>query len=132
MKRSRLSRRTPFKRGKGPKRPKAPPRGVKGRRGPSPASTARWSKQYRSEEFVLFVKSLPCVRCTKHGNIEVHHDPPRSRGGTWKDTSPACKWECHPRRHSLGVKTFWAEVGMSYQQSNAETHAKWLGDTCAQ
>lgn len=88
---------------------------------------ALWSRNFRSVEFVLFVKGLKCVGCGEHSiNIQVHHDPTRGSGGTWEDTSPLCM-ECHSRRHSKGVLTFWAEVGKSYQQSNAETHAKWLG-----
>lgn len=131
MKRTRLSRSKPLKRTEGSRVTRTPMKRSKKRRGPVAGAKAkkeeRWALQYRSVEFVLFVKNLPCVRCKKHGNIEVHHDPPRSRGGTWKDTSPLCKWDCHPYRHSKGPITFWAEVGKTYQQSNAETHAKWLG-----
>ena len=103
----------------------------KGRRRAGKGSNAkkeeRWELQYRSEDFVMFVKSLPCVRCGTRSDIEVHHDPPRSRGGAWKDTSPLCKWECHPKRHSDGEISFWRELGTTYARSNADTHAKWLG-----
>lgn len=107
----------------------------KKRRGPSRKHRAkkaeRWRLQFRSVEFVLFVKSLKCVRCGKHAiTMHVHHDPTRGNGGTWKDTSPLCL-HCHARRHSKGVETFWSEVGRTYTRSNAETQKAWLGDTCA-
>ena len=95
--------------------------------------TARFEKHFHSEERVLFVKRLPCVRCGKRflspWMVHVHHDPTKAAGGTYKDTSPVCGI-CHTlgghARHTVGVETFWAEVGMSYAASNAATQAAWL------
>ena len=77
-----------------------------------------------------FVKTLPCVRCGSRYQIEVHHEPTIGSGrGTWKGVSPLCR-SCHTTgpgaRHGLnsGVETFWS-FGVSYQESNAKTQAKW-------
>jgi hypothetical protein len=49
------------------------------------------------------------------------------------DTSPLCpdptpdgEESCHDRRHRIGVKSFWAEVGMTYGEANKRTQMKWL------
>jgi len=94
--------------------------------------TARFERHFLSEERVAFVKSLPCVRCggvhrPQWWPIEVHHDPTKSAGGTYRDTSPLCLG-CHRLRHSVGVETFWSEFG-SYEASNAATQAAWLAHT---
>lgn len=131
MKRTRLPCRKPLKARDGFRAPRTPMKRSKKRRRPPRTSVAkreaRWSEQFRSEDFVRFVKGLRCAMCGTRADIEVHHDPPRSRGGTWKDTSPLCKWVCHPYRHSKGVVTFWREVGTTYQAANEATQAKWLG-----
>jgi hypothetical protein len=128
MKRSPLRRRKPLKPRQGLKATGSPGTPRK----PSAASVARrearkrrrWERQFHSEEFVLFVKWLECVYCGRTP-CEVHHEPTRSAGGTWKDTSPLC-WECHPYRHKVGVKTFWGATCLTPEESNARTHRLWL------
>lgn len=89
---------------------------------------ARRAKQLGPESFAPFVRNLPCV-CGEHGPpSDPHHEPPKSRGGSWKDVSPV-KRCCHTTgpeaRHTVGPVTFWARIGKTYQQSNAETQEKW-------
>jgi hypothetical protein len=59
-------------------------------------------------------RTLPCAVCvwlkaTQTTPTEPHHEPPRSRGGTDRDTLPACAAH-HQRRHAVGGRAFWAEV----------------------
>ena len=72
---------------------------------------------------MYFIQKLPCVRCGE-GPCANHHDPTKGAGGTYTDISPLCH-TCHQRRHNVGAKTFWLEVGMSYEESNARTHEAW-------
>ncbi len=129
MKRTQITRRRPYKLPEDAGAPKTPVQRPKPHWAHTTRSVAkreaRWSLQFRSEDFVRFVKQLACVRCKKYGYIQVHHDPTRGSGGTWKDTSPLCV-DCHARRHSEGVISFWARIGTTYKESNALTLARWL------
>lgn len=133
MKKSRLTRKTPLKGRAGPVKPREdvglPKGSVTIRR--RLRALERFKTQFHSEEFVRFVKSLPCRRCGRRPS-EMHHEPPRSRGGTWEDVSPLCR-DCHTAgpgaRHTVGQKTFWRGVGTSPTQANQETHKAWLDHT---
>lgn len=91
----------------------------------------RFERQFLSKERVAFVKSLPCVKCKRilpPPWMHVHHDPVRAKS-TYKDTSSVCG-DCHTfgpgARHTVGVVTFWKQVGISYEESNAATEKAWL------
>lgn len=136
MKRTRLTRRTPFKRGKGSRVTRTPMKRSKKRRGPVKGAKAkqeeRWSRNFRSVERVLFIRDLPCA-CggvgeawgCPGGPCQNSHDPSRGAGGSYLDISPLT-FECH-RELEKGAKTFWLKIGKTREASNAETHAKWLG-----
>lgn len=62
-------------------------------------------RQFLSGDFVQYVKALPCEKCGG-SPCDVHHEPPRSRGATWRDVIPLCL-ECHFVRHQVGEATFW-------------------------
>ena len=94
----------------------------------------RFKVQFHSQEFVEWGKRQPCVACGrvhweegKPAN-EIHHEPPRSRGGTWQDVSVLCP-DDHTRgpgaRHTSGPVTFWKRVGRSYVETNAATQLLW-------
>ncbi len=92
----------------------------------------RFKRQFHSDEYAEFVGTLPCLSCGRHATERrpnvMHHDPTRGAGGTWKDTSPLCN-DCHTMgrgaRHTVGVKTFWDRVGMTYQEANERTQRAW-------
>lgn len=61
----------------------------------------------------------PCQGCGRAVACEAHHEPPRSHGGTDRDTAALCPFGergapgCHPLRHKLGRVAFEAHVGRS-------------------
>lgn len=57
----------------------------------------------RSEEYLRFVRSLPCP-CGKGPPSSAHHWPPKGRRGDVDDTRtiPVCV-ECHQRCHGITV-----------------------------
>lgn len=62
-----------------------------------------------------------CCSCLARGLVqkwptEPHHEPPRGRthASTDRDTVPLCT-ACHTERHTKGVDTFWARVGLSWE-----------------
>ena len=135
MKRTRLSRRKPLKRDEGSSLPRTPTKRSKKRRGPSRESDAkkeaRWRRNFRSIDRVLFIRDLPCA-CDgvgeawgcRGGPCQNSHDPSRGAGGGYLDISPLTN-ECH-RQQEKGAKTFWLKIGKTREASNAETHKLWL------
>lgn len=69
-------------------------------------------------------RELPCVRCGALPPSHPHHDPPRSCGGSDRDTTPLCA-PCHTLRHGLGVTSFWREVGLDPEDVKAAV-AEWV------
>lgn len=85
----------------------------------------RWRRTFGPEGFVEWLKSQPCERCGAAGPNEVHHEPTRGAGGTWIDTTAACT-ACHRRRHRIGVKAYWKEVGKDYGEAARRVQGRWL------
>lgn len=60
-------------------------------------------------------RRLPCAACgkapTKEQPSDPHHEPPRSLGGTDKDTVPLCR-ACHELRGASTPEAFWSAVGL--------------------
>lgn len=104
--------------------PEGSAKGTKARSGDSRKRERRFEAAFHSEEYVRFVKSLPCVQCGA-SPCDVSHDPSRGAGGQWTDTHPLCR-DCHIRLGSTGTETFWSEVGITREQANARTHQNWL------
>lgn len=77
--------------------------------------------QARAEDFGVQAQAcyrLPCFRCARQGASVPHHEPPRARGGTDRDSLPLCDRTrlsgvngCHQLRHDQGEVTFWKELG---------------------
>ena len=116
----------------GPPKRRTPMKGTtstpRGRRTTLAQRDERFRQQFGSAARVLFVQRLPCVRCGD-SPCENHHDPTKASGGSHLDISPLC-YRCHARRHNVGVRSFWAEVGMTASEANAATEARWqdVGD----
>ena len=103
--------------------------------GKAPGATKRattrkdklWVRAFLSPDFVAFTQDQPCRRCGNSPS-QAHHEPPRSRGGTWKNVSPLCA-DCHTlsgdARHNVGPDTFWT-FGVTSERSNALHHGAWL------
>lgn len=85
----------------------------------------RWRRTFGPPGFVQWLKAQPCERCGAPGPNEVHHEPTRGAGGTWIDTTAACK-ACHRRRHRIGVKAYWQEVGRDYGEAARLVQGRWL------
>ena len=90
-----------------------------------------WVRAFHSQAFLDWIHEQPCVRCGQTPS-EPHHEPTLgSHRGDWKQVSPLCT-SCHTSgpgaRHgpNSGVETFWAGVGVSYEDSNRATHMAWL------
>ena len=72
-------------------------------------------------------RGMPCCACValrllQPGRTEAHHEPPRSTGGTDRDTLPLCGYH-HRLRHSQGVDSFWRSVGLDPGQVLAHVRA---------
>lgn len=74
-------------------------------------------------------RRLPCFRCARPDASAAHHEPPRSRGGTDKDTIPLCDLTrlggvpgCHQLRHDQGEETFWKEL--RFTPDEAKEHVR--------
>lgn len=131
MKRTPLARKTPLRARQGAAKPRTP---LKRGRTKGKASTARqrarkaarWKLHFLSPEFVRFTKARPCVKCGRVPS-EVHHEPPRSRGGTWEQSSSLCR-DCHTSgagaRHRVGPTTFWT-FGITAAEANAAHREAW-------
>ena len=131
MKRTPLARRTPLRGRGGVAKPRTPLKRCRTKGKASEArrrarKRARWKLQFLSPEFVRFTKERPCVKCGRVPT-EAHHEPPRSRGGTWQDVSPLCH-DCHTAgpgaRHRVGPDTFWT-FGITREQANAAHLEAW-------
>ena len=106
------------------------------------AQRKRERKRERAERlwgppgFADFVRALPCLKCAHtsqarcYGPSEVHHDPTAARGGTWRDTTPLGRG-CHTgapdsrHRHKGGYRGFWADLGTTREEANAEIQLLW-------
>lgn len=142
MKRTPLSRGKPLNRSDGFKAPRTPMKRSRKRTGARRESDAkkraRFERNFRSVDRVVFIQGLPCV-CDgvgeawgcRGGKCQNSHDPSRGMGGAgggYLDISPMTE-ACH-RELGRGAKTFWLKIGKTREASNAETHAKWLGAGC--
>lgn len=60
-----------------------------------------------------FIRSLKCVNCGTHENIQAAHLRLQTNGGMGKKpsdryTTPLCH-DCHAEQHRVGEKTFWGD-----------------------
>jgi hypothetical protein len=69
---------------------------------------------YRNEDYLGYVRGLPCARCGRSGAVAAHQ---RCLGGGGMGLKPSdyhavplC-WECHGEEHR-GAKTFWEGVDL--------------------
>jgi 5-methylcytosine-specific restriction endonuclease McrA len=118
-----LTRRTPLKAKKRLK-PSGKWAGKSARERKALRKAERFRRTFGPDGFVRWLKAQPCEACGD-GPSEVHHEPPRSQGGTWVSTLPLCT-VCHRLRHSTGVRTFWRELQRDYGMVTREVQARWL------
>lgn len=103
----------PKKREKKPKEPK--PRKPLKKRNEKRATSAH------AEDFAIQAaacRGMPCYACGAPGPSQPHHEPPRSVGGSDADTVPLCI-ACHARRHAVGARPFWSELGKTPEEAKA-------------
>lgn len=112
-----LARRTKLGRGKWAKKEAVERRALR--------RAERWRRTFHSPEFVEWMQARACDCGCGRSPCEVHHEPPRSQGGTWTDTA-SLHPDCHRRRHRQGVKTFWRTVGKRYAEVTSRTQSLWL------
>ena len=77
----------------------------------------RWAKQYGSEAYIRYIKTLPCCGCGRQSDIEASHVRSRGAGGKWYHIVPKC-YDCHQRVwHGLnaGRDTFCTRFGWTIQ-----------------
>ena len=78
-------------------------------------------KTYRSEEYMDFIRSQPCLICGKPS--VCHHEPLNGRGTSSKgpdnESLPLCD-KHHttgiPNRHMTGRKTFYEYYGIDWRE----------------
>ena len=74
-------------------------------------------KMYRSQKYLKYVRSFPCISCHKHP-AQAHHEPMGQSGTGIKPhdtyTLPLCN-TCHTLRNVYGVDTFWDNADMDYK-----------------
>ena len=74
-------------------------------------------KTLRSERYLSFIRTMPCVFCGYTNQSEAAHVRFRNKGGMGLKPSdfravPLCR-ACHGMQHQVGEKTFWGLDGMN-------------------
>ncbi len=68
---------------------------------------------FRSKAYRAFISTQPCAVCGADSTVVPHHEK-FGKGGTGikppdSHCIPLC-FNCHTRRHSQGVRTFWGII----------------------
>jgi hypothetical protein len=68
-------------------------------------------KPFRSENYLKFIRTFPCIICY-YPHTVAHHESLNNSGTATKppdtQTLPLCI-QCHNKRHATGKQTFWAD-----------------------
>jgi hypothetical protein len=79
-----------------------------------------FERAFHSEGRVLWVKSLPCITCSREYGIHNSHVISRKAGGDYTTIVPQC-FECHGNLGSHGFSYFCTE-----ELPTPETVKEWL------
>jgi len=82
----------------------------------------------RSKEYLQFVRRHPCLICGNPNTIAHHESLGRNAMGSKPPDShavPLCN-ECHQRRHSFGVQSFWG--GYDVKMYIIELLSEYIGE----
>jgi hypothetical protein len=86
----------------------------------------KFAREYHSDAFVRWIRSLPSV-ASGHGPCVAAHteNDGKSRKGSWKTIVPLTDTE-HREEHQHGRQTFEAKYGIDIKACAARTAAAWL------
>lgn len=82
---------------------------------PAPALSIPKQKPERDEDYLAFIRTLPCSKCGRPAPSCAHHHPLAGHSSTGSKTSdyrsvPLC-CDCHiPGVHQYGKLTFWGNL----------------------
>ena len=72
------------------------------------------NKRYVSNQYLEFVRSLPCVNCG-YTETDAHHYLTRGAGNSDLDTISLCR-KCHVEAHQIGFTTFQMKHDVSFYE----------------